>query len=371
MTFTGQVPDGTVHMQLMDVMANASDHEPFGIVLLEAMALGVPVVAVAAGGPAEIIEDGVVGPARAVPAARSSRRRVRAHRGIRRCASGSPRVAAARSRSASRPLGWSSSSRPRSSALDADAGGERGWPVMRRRLPTRAGFAVWRDTTRLRLEQRLQRPIRGVSCGSTTTTPASRELRDRYGGRPSRASWLGVPTWKLPSDMWVYQELLVETRPELIVETGTQYGGSALFYASVFDLLGAGEVVTIDIDTSQVHEAVRAHPRMTVVEGSSTDPAVIAVASVRNGKRTMLILDSDHQQAHVAEELRTWSDLVSPGCYLVVEDTALGTQYLPGWGGSLAALEEWLPGHPEFQARSRAARSSSPPSTPAATCPLP
>ena len=58
------------------------------------------------------------------------------------------------------------------------------------------------------------------------------------------------PTWKLPSDMWAYQELLAETRPELIVETGTQYGGSALFYASVFDLLGAGEVVTVDIDTS-------------------------------------------------------------------------------------------------------------------------
>jgi glycosyltransferase involved in cell wall biosynthesis/GT2 family glycosyltransferase len=60
-TFTGQVPDGTVHMQLMDVVANASDHEPFGIVLLEAMALGVPVVAVAAGGPAEIVEDGASG----------------------------------------------------------------------------------------------------------------------------------------------------------------------------------------------------------------------------------------------------------------------------------------------------------------------
>jgi glycosyltransferase involved in cell wall biosynthesis len=60
-TFTGQVPDGTVHMQLMDAMANASDHEPFGIVLLEAMALEVPVVAVAAGGPAEIIDDGATG----------------------------------------------------------------------------------------------------------------------------------------------------------------------------------------------------------------------------------------------------------------------------------------------------------------------
>jgi D-inositol-3-phosphate glycosyltransferase len=42
-------------------VANASDHEPFGIVLLEAMALGLPVVAVAAGGPAEIVEDGASG----------------------------------------------------------------------------------------------------------------------------------------------------------------------------------------------------------------------------------------------------------------------------------------------------------------------
>jgi glycosyltransferase involved in cell wall biosynthesis len=67
-TFTGQVPDGTRHMQAMDVVVNASDHEPFGIVLLEAMALDVPVVAVDAGGPAEIVEDGVSG--LLVPAAR-------------------------------------------------------------------------------------------------------------------------------------------------------------------------------------------------------------------------------------------------------------------------------------------------------------
>jgi glycosyltransferase involved in cell wall biosynthesis len=60
-TFTGQVPEGTVHMQLMDVIANASDLEPFGMVVLEAMALGVPIVAVAAGGPAEVIEDGASG----------------------------------------------------------------------------------------------------------------------------------------------------------------------------------------------------------------------------------------------------------------------------------------------------------------------
>lgn len=48
-------------MQAMDVVVHASDHEPFGIVVIEAMALGKPVVAGSAGGPAEVITDGVDG----------------------------------------------------------------------------------------------------------------------------------------------------------------------------------------------------------------------------------------------------------------------------------------------------------------------
>ena len=56
-TMTGQVPDAGPYIEQMDILVNASDPEPFGIVLLEAMARGVPVVAVDSGGPPEIIED--------------------------------------------------------------------------------------------------------------------------------------------------------------------------------------------------------------------------------------------------------------------------------------------------------------------------
>ena len=357
MTFTGQVPDGTVHMQLMDAMANASDHEPFGIVLLEAMALGVPVVAVAAGGPAEIVEDGVLG--LLVPRAGGEEfadafERVVTSDDVRNSL---VRPDDAPSRSALRRNGWLSNSPPRSNVSTPRQ--------LARRLPPDAPQAP--DPCRLR------GVARHGPAAHRRTAPGSapEELPAAYHERhlhPSnfvtgtqtdrrRASWLGVPTWKLPSDMWVYQELLVETRPELIVETGTQYGGSSLFYASVFDLLGAGEVVTIDIDTSQVHEAVRAHPRVTVIEGSSTDRAVIdPVLERTEGRRTMLILDSDHQEAHVAEELRGERRGLT-GVYLVVEDTALGTQYLPGWGGSLAALGGRSPSTPSSGA-TRAARSS-------------
>jgi glycosyltransferase involved in cell wall biosynthesis len=56
-TMTGQVRDPQRYIELMDVAVNASELEPFGIVLLEAMAAKVPVVAVSSGGPLDILED--------------------------------------------------------------------------------------------------------------------------------------------------------------------------------------------------------------------------------------------------------------------------------------------------------------------------
>jgi glycosyltransferase involved in cell wall biosynthesis len=61
MTFTGHVAEPGPYFQLMDVSVNASHVEPFGIVVLEAMARGVPVVAFDAGGPAEILQSGQTG----------------------------------------------------------------------------------------------------------------------------------------------------------------------------------------------------------------------------------------------------------------------------------------------------------------------
>jgi glycosyltransferase involved in cell wall biosynthesis len=60
-TMTGQVPDAGPYIEQMDILVNASDPEPFGIVLLEGMARGVAVVAVDSGGPGEFIDDGRTG----------------------------------------------------------------------------------------------------------------------------------------------------------------------------------------------------------------------------------------------------------------------------------------------------------------------
>jgi cephalosporin hydroxylase len=155
--------------------------------------------------------------------------------------------------------------------------------------------------------------------------------------------WLGVDTWKCPLDLWVYQEILHEVRPDLIVETGTAAGGSALFLASICDLLQGGQVVTIDV--SKNPDAPR-HPRITYLNGSSTDPEIVAqvLRAARGAGRVLVILDSDHSKPHVLAEMRAYAGLVSPGSYLIVEDTNInGHPVLPSFGpGAWEAVEEFL-----------------------------
>jgi glycosyltransferase involved in cell wall biosynthesis len=59
--FTGWQPEVPLWLQAMDVVVHASSDEPFGLTVVEAMALGKPVVAAASGGPLEIIRDSIDG----------------------------------------------------------------------------------------------------------------------------------------------------------------------------------------------------------------------------------------------------------------------------------------------------------------------
>src|SRR5207244_2246117 len=128
--------------------------------------------------------------------------------------------------------------------------------------------------------------------------------------------WLGVPVRKLPLDLWLYQELVHDLRPELIVETGTLQGGSAVFLGTICELIDHGRVVSIDI----APERKPAHPRVTYLVGSSTSEKVLAQVRqmAQDAKSVLVILDSDHSRAHVLEELRAFGPLVTPGSYVVV-----------------------------------------------------
>ena len=168
----------------------------------------------------------------------------------------------------------------------------------------------------------------------------------------------GVPALKNPLDLWVYQEIIWDLKPTLIVETGTAYGGSALFFADALDAVGAGTVLSIDLEPSG---QLPPHPRITYVRGSSTDPAIVTAVrrAAATHPRVMVTLDSDHGWPHVTEELQAYADLVTPGHFLVVEDVNIDREAAIGWkggGGPGVAVDYWLPDHPEFQPAAMAER---------------
>lgn len=162
--------------------------------------------------------------------------------------------------------------------------------------------------------------------------------------------WLGVTVQKCPLDLWIFQEILAEVKPDVLVEAGTYRGGSAYYFASVFDLAGRGRVLTVDIED---FPGKPRHDRITYLLGSSTSEEIASKirASIRDGEKVMVVLDSDHHKDHVLNELRTYSPLVSPGSYLIVEDTHFnGNPILPKFGpGPMEAVREFLQSHPGFQ----------------------
>lgn len=105
-------------------------------------------------------------------------------------------------------------------------------------------------------------------------SPETRRVTDAFhrlyygladdGGTWNDTYWMGIPTEKCPLDLWVYQEILHEVRPDVVIETGTRWGGSALFLASMMDLLNRGQVVTIDVNVPGDRPR---HPRISYVLG--------------------------------------------------------------------------------------------------------
>jgi len=135
--------------------------------------------------------------------------------------------------------------------------------------------------------------------------------------------WLGTDILKCPLDLWIYQELLHEVRPDWIIETGTAFGGSASYLASLCDVLGSGQVLTIDL---RERESRPQHPRIHYLRGASTDPAIVAQVdrTIAGARAVLVVLDSDHSYDNVLAELRAYHGFVTPGSYCVVEDGNVG-----------------------------------------------
>jgi cephalosporin hydroxylase len=131
-------------------------------------------------------------------------------------------------------------------------------------------------------------------------------------------NWKGVRLIKMPTDVMLYHKVIWENKPDFIIDSGTKFGGSALFYQDMLDMVGnGGKVISIDKFPS---EKVK-DPRVTYIEDGSTSEATIKYIKETVGdKSVMVVLDSDHSRQHVKRELVAYSDIVTPGQYLVIED---------------------------------------------------
>lgn len=213
--------------------------------------------------------------------------------------------------------------------------------------------------TQLAFEARLQHQI---SNGWHDEAVEARVLPMVQGRREHVNSWCGVGLVQFPEDLVVYQDIIYRVEPDVIVETGTFQGGLTLYMASLLDLIQPeGEVVTVDYNPeywlengAQVDIPARARllEHITFVEGSSTAEETLSAVQehIDADDTVMVILDSLHGEEHVLREIELYSELVSKGSYLIVNDTHLDGTRTP-WDeecGVRAAIDEWLPEHPEF-----------------------
>ena len=143
-----------------------------------------------------------------------------------------------------------------------------------------------------------------------------------------QGSWLGEPLLNLPQDMVALQDIIWRTKPDFIIEVGVAWGGGILFEAMLLDYIDGKKVIGLDIFIpSDLRKRIMNHKKLSdrieLVEGDSTSEETIRkVKTILNGsKKVLVILDSYHTHDHVMNELKTFSQFVGKGHYLICGDT--------------------------------------------------
>lgn len=160
-------------------------------------------------------------------------------------------------------------------------------------------------------------------------------------------SYKGIPAVKCPFDYVLYQMLIWDVKPDLIIEIGTYKGGSTLYLADLLELNGKGMIHTIDLPVNQEDTSVKLHPRIKIFkEGyESYDTSLL-----NKFEKILVIEDGSHQYEDSLKALEKFSRYVSPGSYYIAEDgivTELGKEKDFN-GGPQKAVEEFLASSKQF-----------------------
>jgi cephalosporin hydroxylase len=171
-----------------------------------------------------------------------------------------------------------------------------------------------------------------------------------------KCTWMGVCTLKNPCDAWIYQEIIYEVKPDVIVEIGSFEGGGTLYFANLLDLVGKGVVISIDNNRTVYNVK---HERIIELTGDSSSPEIVnKVEDLCKGKTVLVIHDGDHSRRQVLKDMDAYSKLVTVNSYLIVEDGLVDIMK-PGIlnyaafgsfkdGGPLRATEHFLMRNPNF-----------------------
>ncbi|MBL7730370.1 MAG: class I SAM-dependent methyltransferase [Chitinophagaceae bacterium] len=162
-----------------------------------------------------------------------------------------------------------------------------------------------------------------------------------------KVTYKGVPAIKCPFDYVLYQMIIAELQPDLIIEIGTNKGGSALYLGDLLELNGKGAIHTIDLPENKENEILHQHPRIRVFKNGfdKYDTALLA-----NYKTIMVIEDGSHMYEDVAGALQRFAPFVSNGSYFIVEDGIVDDLGVAASynGGPQKAIREFLAANSNF-----------------------
>ena len=166
----------------------------------------------------------------------------------------------------------------------------------------------------------------------------------------NQSTYFGVKTLKSPNDFWIYQEIIWETKPDIIVEIGNFHGGSTLALAHLCDCLGKGRVIGVDLSNDAIPKFIRNHPRITLIEGDACESFPKVANLISKEERVIVIEDSSHTYDDTLNVLYLYSTLIKPGDYFIVEDSIVGHGLLfEHESGPFEAVEMFIKENPDFE----------------------
>jgi len=161
-----------------------------------------------------------------------------------------------------------------------------------------------------------------------------------------KVTYRGVEAIRCPFDYLIYQMIICELKPDLVIEIGTNKGGGALYLADLMNSSGHGVVHTIDIFNAH-DPLLDNHPRITTfVQGWQQ----YDLYEAKNTSKVLVIEDSSHYYDNTLAVMQKFAQVVTPGSYLIVEDGIVNELGLEKKydGGPLRAIREFLRTHQEF-----------------------